>query len=73
MISVLAQPVTLEQATPSIEQLIWNQKKREALQAETKTLRAAARVEYLGKFAPGAIPASGATAAVAAPASAASE
>ena len=40
-------------AAPAIEQLLWNQKKREALQAETKELRAKARIDYLGKFAPG--------------------
>jgi EpsD family peptidyl-prolyl cis-trans isomerase len=44
-------PVTLDQARASIEQGLWNQHKREVLQAEAKSLRAAAKVEYLGKFA----------------------
>jgi EpsD family peptidyl-prolyl cis-trans isomerase len=73
LVAVQPQPVSLEQAHASIEQAVWNQKKREALQAETKALRAAARIEYLGKFGAGAIPASGASAAVASPASAASQ
>ncbi len=73
LVSVQPQPVTLDQAQANIGQILWNQKKREALQAETKSLRAAARVEYLGKYAAGAIPASGASAGIAGPASAASE
>ncbi len=53
VVDVKPQPVTLEQAHASIEQLLWNQKKREALLAETRELRAKARIDYLGKFAPG--------------------
>ena len=64
LIEVRPQPVTLAQAQPVIEQLLWNQKKREALQAETKELRAKARVDYLGKFAPGTAPAPAASAAL---------
>jgi EpsD family peptidyl-prolyl cis-trans isomerase len=53
VVSIQSQPVTLVQAQPSIEQFLWNQKKRLALQAETKDLRDKARITYLGKFAPG--------------------
>ena len=53
LVEIKPQPISLAQATPVIEQLLWNQKKREALLAETKDLRAKARIDYLGKFAPG--------------------
>ncbi len=53
VVSVQPQPVSLAQAQAGIEQLLWNQKKRDALLAETKDLRAKARIDYLGKFAPG--------------------
>jgi EpsD family peptidyl-prolyl cis-trans isomerase len=53
LVEIRPQPVTLAQAQGPIEQILWNQKKREALQAETKDLRAKARIDYLGKFAPG--------------------
>ena len=67
VVDVQPRPVTLDQARASIEQGLWNQRKREALQAEAKNLRAAATVEYLGKFAPGAAsaPVAGATASAA--------
>ncbi len=53
VVSVQPQPVSLAQAQAGIEQLLWNQKKRDAVLAETKELRAKARIDYLGKFAPG--------------------
>jgi EpsD family peptidyl-prolyl cis-trans isomerase len=53
LVEIKPQAISLAQATPVIEQVLWNQKKREALQAETKDLRAKARIDYLGKFAPG--------------------
>ncbi len=62
MVEIRDQPATLEQAKGPIEQLLWNQKKRDALQAETKELRAKARIDYLGKFAPGTTPATAASA-----------
>jgi EpsD family peptidyl-prolyl cis-trans isomerase len=61
VVAIQPQPVALAQAQASIEQLLWNQKKREALQAETKALRAAAHIAYLGKFAPGTVPAAAAS------------
>jgi len=53
VVAVQPQPVSLAQAQAGIEQVLWNQKKREALIAETKELRSKARIDYLGKFAPG--------------------
>ena len=47
-------PLTLEQATPLIEQFLTNERRRKALDEDMKTLRAAARIEYVGKFAEGA-------------------
>lgn len=46
-----SQPVTLEQAKASIERFVANQKKREAATTALKTMRDAAKVEYLGEFA----------------------
>ena len=46
-----AQPVTLEQATPAIEQFLLNARKRELVAAELKSLRDAARIEYVGAYA----------------------
>ena len=66
LVELRDQPATFDQAKGPIEQLLWNQKKREALQAETKELRAKARVDYLGKFAPGTTPATAASAPLAA-------
>ena len=53
VVAIQPQPVSLAQAQASIEQLLWNQKKREAVVAESRDLRAKARIDYLGKFAPG--------------------
>jgi EpsD family peptidyl-prolyl cis-trans isomerase len=66
VVAIQPQPVTLAQAQTGIEQVLWNQKKREALQAETKDLRSRARIDYLGKFAAGTPPATVASAPVAA-------
>ena len=62
LVEIRPQPATLEQAKGPIEQILWNQRKREALQAETKELRSKARIDYLGKFAPGTTPATAASA-----------
>jgi EpsD family peptidyl-prolyl cis-trans isomerase len=66
LVDVKPQPLTLAQAQPAIEQMLWTQKKREALLAETKDMRSKARVDYLGKFAPGTVSAAAASAPVAA-------
>lgn len=74
MVVVLAgsrsQPVTEEQARPAIEQFLMNDRKRKLVEEEVKALRAAAKIEYVGKFVPGtaAAPAAGASAAMPAPA-----
>jgi len=46
-----SQPVTEEQARPAIEQILLNERKRKLAEDELKTLRAAAKIEYVGKFA----------------------
>ena len=71
VVDIKPQPVTLEQASAGIEQVLWNQKKRAALLADTQQLRAKARIDYLGQYAPGTKPAPAAIAPV--PASGASQ
>ncbi|HEX7688109.1 MAG TPA: EpsD family peptidyl-prolyl cis-trans isomerase, partial [Burkholderiaceae bacterium] len=44
LVSVQPAPLTLAQATGTIENLVWNQRKREAIQAEAKTLHADAKI-----------------------------
>jgi EpsD family peptidyl-prolyl cis-trans isomerase len=65
------QPVNEEQARPAIEQFLLNERKRKLVEEEVKALRAAAKIEYVGKFAEAASGAAPAAPA-AAPASAAS-
>jgi EpsD family peptidyl-prolyl cis-trans isomerase len=48
------QPVTEEQARPAIEQFLLNDRKRKLLEDDRKALRAAAAIQYVGKFAEGA-------------------
>lgn len=60
-----SQPVTEEQARPAIEQFLLNERKRKLVEDDIKALRAAAKIEYVGKFAEGA--ASAPPAAAAAP------
>ena len=59
-----SQPATFEQAKPAIEQFLNVERRREFAQKEIKSLRAAAKIEYIGKFAEkaasGAAPASSA-------------
>ncbi len=47
------QPVTEEQARPMIEQFLLNERRRTRLDDELRSLRGAARIERLGRFAPG--------------------
>lgn len=58
-------PVTEEQARPAIEQFILNDRKRKLVEEDVKAMRAAAKIEYVGKFAEAAAsaPAGGAPAA----------
>jgi EpsD family peptidyl-prolyl cis-trans isomerase len=68
-----SQPVTEEQAKPAIEQFILNERRRKLVEDDIKALRAAAKIEYVGKFAESAAsaPAGGASSAAgAAPAAA---
>lgn len=46
-----SQPVSEEQARPAIEQYLLNERKRKLLEEDRKALRAAATIEYVGKFA----------------------
>ena len=62
-----AQPVTLQQATPAIEQFLLNARKRELVAAQLKSLREGARIEYASAYADAASAAAGA-ASTAAPA-----
>ena len=55
-----SQPVSEEQARPAIEQFLLNERKRKLIEDDVKAMRAAAKIEYVGKFAegaPGAAPA----------------
>ena len=63
VLATKAQPATFEQAKPAIEQFLTVERRREFAQKELKNLRAAAKIEYIGKFAEK--PASGAAPAAA--------
>jgi EpsD family peptidyl-prolyl cis-trans isomerase len=64
-----SQPVGEEQARPAIEQYLLNDRKRKLVEEDMKALRAAAKIEFIGKFAQGAASApAGAPAAAATPA-----
>jgi len=67
-----SQPVSLEQATPAIEQFLLNERKRELIAKDMKALRDGAVIEYVGKFAAEAAPAPTLAAAPAAPSPSAS-
>lgn len=45
-----SQPVTLEQAKPAISNLLQGQARQKAAKAELDTLKAAAKIEYMGEF-----------------------
>ena len=67
-----SQPVTEEQARPAIEAYLLNERKRKLVEDEVKALRGNAKIEYIGKFVPGAsAPVASAPAAGAAPAASA--
>ncbi|MBN8490168.1 MAG: EpsD family peptidyl-prolyl cis-trans isomerase [Burkholderiales bacterium] len=46
-----SQPVTLQQATPAIEQFLLNERKRDIIAKDLKAMRDAAKIEYVGKYA----------------------
>ena len=60
-----SQPVNEEQARPAIEQFLLNERKRKLIEDDVKAMRAASKIEYIGKFAEAAAsaPAGGAAAA----------
>ena len=67
-----SEPVDEVRAKPAIEQYLSNEAKRKLVESDIKALRAAAKIEYEGKFAPvaaGAASAAPATAAAPAPVS----
>jgi hypothetical protein len=45
-----SEPVTEEQARPAIEQFLSNDRKRKLIEEDIKAMRAAAKIEYVGKF-----------------------
>jgi EpsD family peptidyl-prolyl cis-trans isomerase len=63
-----SQPVSEEQARPAIEAFLLNERKRKLIEEDMKTLRAAAKIEYVGKFAEKASDAAAPVAPVAMPA-----
>lgn len=63
-----SEPVDEARAKPAIEQFLLNDAKRKLVMAELKAMRAAAQIEYVGKFAEGAASAAAAPAAKPAPA-----
>lgn len=48
------EPVDEAQARPAIEQFLYSDAKRKAVEADIKTLRGAAKIEYVGRYAQGA-------------------
>jgi hypothetical protein len=46
-----SEPVDEERAKPAIEQFLTNESKRKRVDADLKTLRTGAQIEYVGKFA----------------------
>jgi len=58
-----SQPATEEQARPAIERYLLNERKRKLIEDDVKAMRAAAKIEYVGKFAEAPQPASAASSA----------
>ncbi len=48
-----SQPVALEQATPAIEQFLWNERKRRVVEDDVRAMRSASKIEYIGDYAKG--------------------
>jgi 3-deoxy-D-manno-octulosonate 8-phosphate phosphatase KdsC-like HAD superfamily phosphatase len=46
-----SQPVSEEQARPAIEQFLLNDRKRRLVEDDIKSLRFAAKIDYVGRFA----------------------
>ncbi len=60
-VSAILTPLSLEEATPYIEQFLVNQKRTELAAAEVRQLRQGAKMEYLGEFSQPAATASATT------------
>ena len=54
VVTAKAEPVTESVATATIQEYLMNSRKKEAIDKEIKSLKAAAKIEYLGDFEPGA-------------------
>jgi EpsD family peptidyl-prolyl cis-trans isomerase len=52
LVSAQPAPVTLSEATPAIKRYLSNDKARKAIEADLDAMRAAAKVEYFGRFVP---------------------
>ncbi len=53
LVNSRSQPVDETQATPAIEQFLWNERKRKVVEDDLKALRGASKVEYVGEYAKG--------------------
>lgn len=53
LVSSRSQPVDETQATPAIEQFLWNERKRKVVEDDLKALRGASKIEYVGDYAKG--------------------
>ena len=61
LIGSKAEPVDESRAKPAIERLLYSEAKRRLVENEVRALRAAGRVEYVGKFAAGGASVAGAS------------
>ena len=52
LVSAQPAPVTLSEATPAIKRYLLNDKSRKAVENDLETMRAAAKLEYFGRFVP---------------------
>jgi EpsD family peptidyl-prolyl cis-trans isomerase len=53
LVNSRSQPVDETQATPAIEQFLWNERKRKVVEDDLKALRGASKIEYVGDYAKG--------------------
>jgi EpsD family peptidyl-prolyl cis-trans isomerase len=74
LVSAQPAPVTLSEATPAIKRYLLNDRGRKAVESDLESMRAAAKLEYVGRFGPimaASTPASGAAATLSAASAAA--
>ena len=48
-----SQPVDEAQATPAVEQFLWNERKRKVVEDDVKAMRGTSKLEYVGDYAKG--------------------